>query len=109
MFKIEDKHITLTRGDSFTCKVDIYDSSGAVYTPANDDVIRFAMKHTVNDRKPVITKVIPNSTLLLSLSPEDTKKLEFGDYIYDIQITLANGSIDTFIPEGKFTLAVEVD
>ena len=109
MFKIEDKHITLTRGDSFVCKVNIYDSEGAVYTPANNDVIRFAMKQTIQSRKPVINKVIPNDTLLLTLNPEDTNNLDFGDYIYDIQITLANGTVDTFIPVNTFTIELEVD
>lgn len=109
MVKIENGHIFLTRGDTFECKVNIYNADGSEYTPENDDVIRFAMKRTIEDRKPCITKVIPNNTQILSISSNDTKKLCFGDYLYDVQITFANGTVDTFIPVNTFTLEMEVD
>lgn len=33
--------IILTRGDSFSAQVTIYDSEGNLYSPTNDDEIRF--------------------------------------------------------------------
>ena len=67
-----------------------------------------AMKKNFDRRARVlINKVIPNDTLELHLEPEDTKKYNFGDYVYDIQITFANGDVYTFI-KGVIRLEEEV-
>lgn len=116
MYTIDKTTISLTRGDSFFCEVGIY-KNGEVYTPQSGDSIRFALKPDVlNSSKtdykaktPLILKTIPTDTLILHLNPEDTKYLDFGDYVYDIQITFANGDVDTFIPESKFIITPEVD
>lgn len=47
--------------------------------------------------------------MLLVLEPEDTKTLPFGKYVYDIQITYADGKVDTFITKGRLRLTEEVD
>jgi hypothetical protein len=47
--------------------------------------------------------------MLLVIYPEDTKELEFGSYVYDIQLTKANGDIDTFITASKFKITAEVE
>ena len=54
-------------------------------------------------------KDIPSDTMLLVLEPEDTKTLPFGKYVYDIQITYADGKVDTFITKGRLRLTEEVD
>lgn len=109
MFKIEGTYITLTRGDTLECKVNIYDADGNEYTPSGNDVVRFALKKTAYDRQPAIYKVIPNDTMVLTIEPEDTQDLDFGTYVYDIQITLADGTVDTFIADARFNIGVEVE
>ena len=59
-------------------------------------------------RDPVIVKTIPNDTQVLSLAPADTKDLGFGLYDYDVEITLADGTVDTFISAAPFKLTKEV-
>ena len=109
MFKINGNKITLTRGDSFYAIVSLKDKvSGQTYTPQEGDVIKFGMKKSPFDAECLITKTLPNDTLLLYLSPADTASLQFGMYVYDIEITFANGDKDTFINNEPFTLAVEV-
>lgn len=116
MFKIEDTTITLTRGDTLDVVVEIMDGDKA-YVLQDGDSVRFALKRRVfsgsnyyelADPEPLITKVIPNDTLELILEPEDTKDLKFGDYLYDIELTKADGTVDTFIADSDFILAVEV-
>ena len=107
MYSINGTKINLTRGDTFKAQISIKQGT-QTYNPANGDVIRFAMKRRYFDEEALITKTIPNATLLLELEPEDTKELEFGDYVFDIQITFANGDIDTFI-SGTLKLVEEVD
>ena len=107
MFKINGTTITLTRGDSFYCQLTLK-QNGQAYTPAVGDSIRFAMKKNYFDTEALITKTVPTDTLILNLEPSDTKTLEFGKYVYDLEMTFANGDIDTFINEADFVIAPEV-
>lgn len=120
MFKVEGTTITLTRGDTFNATITMkLASNNQTYTPQTGDVIKFYMRRDAMDLQrtrwmpyvsvPIITKTIPNDTLILHLDPDDTKSLPFGDYAYDIEITFANGDVDTFINMADFILAPEVD
>lgn len=101
------KQITLIRGDTLKMQVSILIDKQP-YTPVAGDVVRFAMKQSMSSSKVLIHKEIPIDTLILHLQPSDTKRLAFGDYVYDIEITFANGDVDTFIT-GKMTLKPEVE
>lgn len=110
--------ITHTRGDTMLRTVTLkYKGSDDVYVPEEGDEVRFALKHAAMtagrkqfvDEEPLIYKVIPTDTMLLRLEPEDTKPLDFGTYVYDIQITYSDGSVETPIKEASFTLTPEVD
>ena len=107
MYNIQGTTITLTRGDSFYCHLDLK-RNGQAYTPDDGDVIRFALKKDYFDTNALISQTIPNDTLILCLLPADTKTLAFGTYVYDIEITFENGDVDTFINEAKFIIAPEV-
>ena len=107
--RVSGTDIELTRGDTFKRTLVLTDAEGNPFTPAEGDAIRFALKKKVKDETVLINKVIPNDTLVLKLNPEDTKELPFGDYVYDIQITYANGEVDTFITVSKFKLTEEVE
>ena len=108
-FKVRNNTIFLTRGDTFKAKITITYPNGAVYTPTEGDSIRFALKEDVEDKECLIIRDIPIDTMLLVINPEDTKELEFGSYVYDLQLTKANGDVDTFITASKFKLTAEVD
>ena len=113
---IDETTISLTRGDSFFTTVTMYRTDGSIYTPVEGDTIRFALKRNVMnsakneflDKTPLILKDIPIDTLMLHLTPEDTKELNFGTYAYDIELTYANGDVDTFIADAKFILTREL-
>lgn len=109
MLKINGTTITLTRGDTLKANLEILDSEGNTYTPSEGDTIRFAMKKSYSDSECLITKVIPNDTLMLSLAPSDTKELPFGSYVYDIELTYESGAVDTFIDRATFRLTEEVE
>lgn len=115
MFKVKGNEITLIRGDTLLLQVHIKEGD-TDYVPQNGDVIRFALKRAAMksdksdflDEKPLVVTTIPNDTLLLRLNPQDTKKLPFGKYHYDIEITMSDGFVDTFL-DGAFYLTAEVD
>lgn len=117
-------NITLIRGDTYIRKIDIYliDENGNVvyddagnpklYVPAESDNIRFALKETFSDKKPLILKEIPNDTMILRLDSTDTKHLtQPGSYVYDMQITMDDGSEEGYVLtflRGKVKLIEEV-
>lgn len=114
-YSIKGTDITLTRGDTLKATITLT-KDGEVYTPVSGDSIRFALKHPKMyqdkseyiDTEPLILKDIPISSMTLTLDPEDTKPLSFGTYVYDMEITFTDGTVDTFITEGKFRLKPEV-
>lgn len=108
MYSIDSKNnITLTRGDSLYLTIEIIED-GSTYTPESGDTIRFAMKKSYFDDDVVLEKTIDNNTLVLYIAPEDTSDLDFGVYVYDIQITKSDGDVGTFLG-GLFVVDLEVE
>lgn len=106
---IDNTTITMTRGDTLKVRLDIKDGDGKPYTPIEGDLIRFAVKKKYKDEAPCILKEIPIDTCLLHLTPGDTKDLpQPSEYVYDIQITMSDGTVDTFI-KGTLKITEEVD
>ena len=115
----EENAITLTRGDTLRLQVVIL-KNGEVYSPEQGDSVRFALKHNkftnkdrygtneFYDEETLVVKPIPIDTMVLQLDPADTKPLGFGNYKYDIEITFADGTVDTFIANASFKLTPEV-
>ena len=112
---ISGTKIMLTRGDTLRVKVSI-EKDGEEYQPTENDVVRFAVKHKTKkadgsdytDPEPIILKTIPSDTMILELEPEDTKELAFDSYVYDIEITFEDGTVDTFITNSTFKITDEV-
>lgn len=112
---IKGTSIALTRGDTLRIQV-VIKIDDEEYTPEAGDSVRFAVKHPImnskktayKDIQPLLIKSIPIETMILELQPSDTKSLDFGTYVYDIQITFADGTVDTFITEAIFKLTPEV-
>lgn len=109
MFKVNGKTITMTRGDTVKIDVTMKDADGQTYTPVEGEVIRFKAKRNWIDESAIIEKAIPIDTLILHIAPEDTHNLQFGTYVYDIQITHLNGDVDTFISKGTLIISEETD
>ena len=81
--------------------------------PKNNEIKKYNNGSSFNIRvnKPtrlILDKDISINDCILHLEPQDTKRLKFGEYVYDIQITFANGDVNTFI-SGKFKLKPEVE
>ena len=107
-YSVSGTTITLTRGDTFMADVTINKQDNTPYIPVEGDSVRFAMKSSYEDAESVLAKNIPIDTMRLIFEPEDTKKLSFGQYIYDVQLTKASGEVDTFITKAKLKLTEEV-
>ncbi len=112
MVEVKGTTITITKGDSGIITVGILNADGTPYVPQVGDVVRFAMKKNYSDAETLIEKNIPLETMELRLDPVDTKNLEAGSskgkYKYDIELTRADGQVDTFIPRADFVVLEEV-
>lgn len=108
MFKIKNNKISMTRGDTLKCKINVTGPDGQEYIPEEGDKILFAVKKASTDKECLFTVDVPYDTCLLHIKPEDTKDLEFGTYKYDMSITLSNGDVHTFIEVTDLTLTEEI-
>lgn len=114
-YEIKGTTISLVRGDSFGVQIELK-KDGEPYTPSEHDKIVFGMKHpemttrktAYVDKRPLIEKNIPVETMILTLMPNDTKNLDFGEYVYDMEITYENGLVDTFVNNAVFKILPEV-
>lgn len=106
MYSIDGNKITLTKGDSFYCEVNLKDDDGNTYEPVYGDAITFSLKKYYSERVPILSKNIPTDTMLLRLAPSDTADLPLGTYVYDMQLTTGN-DVYTFI-SSTITLTAEV-
>ena len=109
MISVKNNRITMTRGDTCRIKITLNDDNGDEYTPQEGDVIRFAAKKEYTDLEPAIFVEVPTDTMVLEIKPNDTKHLPFGNYVYDLQITFADGTVNTFVYKGQLKLDEEVD
>ncbi|MDO4292048.1 MAG: hypothetical protein Q4C65_02345 [Eubacteriales bacterium] len=107
-YSVSGTTILLTRGDTFKAQISITTPDSVPYEPVDGDTVRFAMKSSYSDPKPLLVKEIPIDTLILKIDPEDTKELAFGKYVYDIQLTKKTGEVDTFITKGIMKITEEV-
>lgn len=110
MTKIEGTTISITRGDTLNVSINLTNQDGSQYVKHEGDTIRFAMKKNYADDVCILKKDIPVDTMVLRLESEETKSLEMGTtYVYDIQLTMYDGTVNTFIDKGKLKVTEEVD
>ena len=103
-YSVDGHKIEMTRGDTVKIRVGLkYKQTGETYVPQEGDKITFTAVNPIDEAK-AIEKEIPTDTLLLSLSPDDTANLTARQYSFDVQLTYANGDIDTFIDDGVLNI-----
>ena len=108
-YTVSGKKITMTRGDSAYIHVTAnYKDSEEAYTPVEGDSVAFTVKRFPKDTTIMLTKEVPTDSMVLHLLPEDTKSLQYGEYVFDVQLTYANGDVDTFITDGTLVVTTEV-
>lgn len=108
MYSVDGNKITLTRGDTFKAHITIYNPDGSEYETNEGDKVRFAMKKNYDDEEPLLNIDIPTDSMTLIIEAGVTKPFEFGDYVYDIELTKSTGEVDTFITKAKLKLTEEV-
>lgn len=104
----EDNSMSMPRGDSAAIIVRCHDE------PFTDgDKIEFSIRRKVKTERVVHIVVTEfeeddDGAAYILIDPEDTQELEFGRYVYDIQLTKANGWVTTIVETSPFILKDEV-
>lgn len=99
------KNLKMTRGDSASISVN-------GLTLVNGDKVYLTVKENTNtsDKKfqKVVTSFTQEGNAVIIIEPSDTKNLNYKTYIYDIQVTKANGSVSTVVKPHEFKIEYEV-
>jgi hypothetical protein len=109
--KVSGKNISMTRGDSEAISLSCTDSSKVGIPLVTGDTIYFTVKVSASDEAKAFQKVVTAfdaGIAYIDIMPNDTKSMCFGSYVYDVQLTKANGTVTTIIPPSRFTLLEEV-
>ncbi len=92
--------ITLTRGDTLTLELTLTDSNGDQYVPDEGDSLRFAISEGYEGGQYYRLKYeqdISTEDMAFTMPASETKKLEYKEYNYDIELTRSDGTVDTMI------------
>lgn len=100
LFTIDGKKkIKIVKGDTAILDLNIKNHTFVV-----GDKVYFTVKESVDDTVKVIQKIVTtfeNNIAKVILSKEDTN-VEVGSYLYDIQLSLLDGRVDTVVAPTKF-------
>ena len=111
MTEVKDNKIKHTRGDTLPLEFTINDkNTGRPYEPEEGDTCRFAISvgyKEDDDYELVLEKAVPLDTLAITLTSAQTK-IPYGTYNYDVQITHADTTVETFI-SSKITITGECE
>ena len=105
MLSTMNNRITLTRGDDAQLVINITDSTGAVRDMFTDDLLTMTVRDKING---TLLFQITTNTNTLTILPTHTKDIEFGSYIYDVQLRTFDGKTYTVIIPSSFILDKEV-
>lgn len=103
--------IAVTRSDSVSFNITLNKNGNAVGFEQGDTVYFTVKRYAGSDKKEISKKVTEfddNGAAVFSLVPEDTKNMNPGSYVYDVQYTDAEGNITTIIRPSCFHLTKEV-
>ena len=86
------KDISFTRGDTFAFKIKM--NSEKIITKEDIDTLFVTCRETASDLSPVLFQktlndvVIENNYIHIQFNPEDTQHLPYGDYCFDVELTI---------------------
>jgi hypothetical protein len=110
--KVNGTEMYMTRGDTETITLELYDQDDEQIELISGDKVYFTVKTSTQTSNIVFQKIVENFTegneAVFDILPNDTKNLRYGDYVYDIQLTTVTGRVITVIAPSKFVIGSEV-
>lgn len=109
MLRVSRNRITLTRGDTAYLNIALIDDSGGAYTPIEGDKLYFRLKKSAISSSLLLEKEVYIDTGVLELKPEDTARLDFGLYRYEIELVTEAGEHFTVIENAPIEINAELE
>ena len=103
--KIRGKNISMTRGDSETITV----TCSEPFSPG--DTVYLTLRADAESAivlQKVVTAFGDGGEAVIVIDHADTEGLDFEEYLYDIQVTRADGTVTTLVTPASFTIEEEV-
>lgn len=108
LYLLEDGTIRLTRGDTAAFTINITNEvTDEVYNMASDDTLTMSVKKKAKNSEMCFSKTVVGTNKIL-IEPSDTKGLDFGKYVYDVELVTSSGGTSTIIEPTTFELLPEV-
>lgn len=106
MLIVDDKkNIKLSRGDYAEISFNFKNADGTDYIFEEGERVEFTVKYNSSSTTEFISKNLSSgggSFVVLVLEKEDTEKMTFGNYYYDIRLIKADGKINTPMFKANF-------
>lgn len=106
MLIIKNNRIIITKGDTGTIQLSLESINHNVVHIEENDTIKLTVKKLASDPTSLI-QLTADETGQFAISPEDTKELNTGVYVYDVQLN-REGNIYTVIPQNYFEIRSEI-
>lgn len=98
--------LAMIRGDSETIIISVND-----YTLKPGDVIEMTVRKSSYDKDVTLYKKVTSFNLgeaIIDILPSDTRNLNSGIYVYDVQLTQEGGIVTTIIPPSEFKIIGDI-
>jgi hypothetical protein len=108
---VNGTNLEMIRGDTEVLTVSCVNSEGEPINFETGDKVYFTVKESVTSTLIIFQKIITEfveGKAIITILPEDTKNLKFKPYVYDVQLTQADGTVTTIVPPSSFVVGSEV-
>lgn len=108
---VEGTNIRMIRGDTESICIGMRNTQGEIVPFEQGDTVYFTVKTSTSSSERIVQKVVTqfvDGVAFIVLQPDDTRGLQARPYIYDIQVTRADGVVKTIVPPSRFCLVGDV-
>ena len=109
--KANGTDLAMIRGDSESITLSLKDGKAVIPFVTGDTVYFTVKRSPIVDEialQKIVTEFNEDGNCIIEIAPNDTKDLEFGSYVYDIQLNRLDGTVTTIVPCSKFAILQEV-
>lgn len=100
-------NLKMVRGDTESITLTCTDESGLPIPLVEGDTIYLTIKKRLRDVDKILQKIVTTFTdgnAVITIDHVDTNTIDVGMYIYDIQLTRADGTVTTIILPSEFEI-----
>lgn len=108
---IKGTAISMIRGDSESIQVNMKNSDGQAVPFIEGDTLHLTVRADYSSEDTIVSKKITEfsgGVATIVILPVDTHSARIGKYIYDIQLTRADGTVTTIIKPDTFEILGDV-